>query len=175
MKKFALSMMIALVATMLINIPVSQARQVRFADVGAENFVNQIRQLLKSNDTTKNLIISELRRAKNHDIPEKGMSVWKCNFSMLNDLDNRGILLIFTDSEGYVFMVGFACPRSEPSFRSASCVMTAVWESISLTYDEIVTLTTSNSTWSSYNNRRYVTSRGELDDFIVILQEAHDS
>ena len=121
-----------------------------------------------------NLIISDLRREEKWDTPELGLLGWVCDFQMAGDLKSLGWLIIFTDSEGYVSMVGIASFKSEESAQSSSYVMVAVWESISLTLDEMADLLKKGKTWSSYNNRFYVISRKE-DKLVVSLQRAQDS
>ena len=167
MKKFVLSMMIALVATMLINFPVSQARSVRFADVGAENFVNQIRQLINSN--TKGIIISELKHLKEFDYPISNPKIlrWECNFYMADNLDSRGELTIYTDSEGYVLAVTVSCSKSDISVKPVPAILRAVCAH--LTSDEYMSLLKNKDVWSSYYNRRYVMLVEETSDNVLLI------
>lgn len=169
MKKFVLSMMIALIATMLINFPVSQARQVRFADVGAENFVNQIRQLLKSNDTTKGIIISDPKHLKEFDYPSSNPKIllWECNFYMDDNLDSRGELTIYTDSEGYVLAVTVNCSKSDISVKPVPAILRAVCAH--LTSEEYMSLLKNKDVWSSYYNRRYVMLVKETSDNVLLI------
>ena len=170
MKKFILSMMIALVATMLINIPVSQARQVRFADIGAENFVAKLKQILYSNDFRQHLknnntfptaiypVLTDVVRDKSFDMPGRGLTAWSCYYGRENSAKEDGQIIFLVDGSGYIFEVLMINRRESSSAQVGAFVLMAFCSSMNLTGNEASTLVKNGNVWSSRNNRMYTTS-----------------
>ena len=187
MKKFALPMMIALVATMLINLPVSQARQVRFLDVGAENFVAKIKQILYSNDFRQHLknnntfptviypVLTDVVRDKSFDMPGKGLTAWSCYYGRENSVEEDGQIIFLVDGNGYIFEVVMINRRESLSAQAGAAVLMAFHASMNLTAVEGSTLVKNGSVWSSYNNRVYATT-GQYNEYETFMSfQAFDS
>lgn len=187
MKKFVLSMMIALVATMLINIPVSQARQVRFADVGAENFVAQLKQILYSNDFRQYLkndntfptaiypVLTDVVRDKSFDMPGRGLTAWSCYYGRENSVKEDGQIIFLVDGSGYIFEVLMIHRRESSSAQVGSAICTAFFMSMNLTSNETSTLVKNGNVWSSRNNRMYSTAAQYKEYETLMLFRAFDS
>ena len=186
MKKF-LSVIILFVAIMLINPSVSHAGQIRFADVGAENFVAQIKQILYSNDfrqflkndSTFNTVIypvlTDVVRDRNFDFPDRGLTAWSCYCGREDSVKADGQIIFFTDSSGYVFEILMIFPRESSSAQVGATVFGAFFSAINLTNNETDTLFKIGHVWSSYNSRVYAMNAASEEYETWILFQAFDS
>lgn len=172
MKKF-LSMIIVFVTAMMINLPVSQARPARFADVGAENFVAQLKQILYSNDFRQHLknnntfptviypVLTDVVRDRSFDNPGKGLTAWSCYYGRENSAEKDGQIIFFVDGDGYICEVLFIQRRKSSSAQAGAAVLMAfswsMYEIVNLTSNELDTLFKNGDVWSSHNNRAYAT------------------
>ena len=180
-------MMIAFVATMLINLPVSQARQVKFADVGAENFVAQIKQILYSNDFRQHLkndntftiasypVLTDVVRDRSFDNLSEGLTAWSCYYGRENSAKKDGQIIFLVDSSGYIFEVLVINRRESSSAQVGAAVLMAFCLSMNLTSNEASTLAKNGHVWSSYNNRFYATAAKYNEYETWSLFQAFDS
>ena len=186
MKKFLLSIIIALVATMLINLPVSHAKQVRFADVGAENFVAQIKQILYSDDFKKSVnswekytvrppILTDVFLDRNFDFSGDGLTAWSCYYGREDSTEKDGQLVFLTDGGGYVFEVIMIAHKTPSSAQAGAAILTAFLPLMNLTESEHQALYKNGNTWSSHNNRRYTMTSQYTEYETYISFQAFDS
>ena len=186
MKKF-LSVIILFVAAMMINLSVSQARQVRVADVGAENFVAQLKQILYSNDFRQFLkndstfntviypILTDVVRDRNFDFPDRGLTAWSCYCGREDSVKADGQIIFSTDSSGYVFEILMIFPRESSSAQVGAHVLNEILSQINLTNNETGTLFKIGHVWSSYNSRVYAMNATCEEYETWILLQAFDS
>lgn len=168
MKKGVLLKVIAFVALMLINPSVSHAGQIRFADVGAENFVAQLKQTLYSDDFRQFLkndstfatviypVLTDVVRDSSLDNLSKRLTAWRCYYGREDSMKEDGQIVFYIDSSGYVFEIIMIHRREPLAAQVGALVLTAFFPSINLTSDECSTLMKNGNVWSSYNNRLYI-------------------
>ena len=181
MKKI-FAVIFAFTVLMFVNVSTSYARQIRFVDVGVENFTNQLKQVLVADRTQQyfksfncaNVSITDVTRRRNFDVINRGLSAWSCDFSMSGT--RQGQLMFLSDMDGYIFEICVACYNSKSSALAGAAIMWCInTMSMDLTQSESDLLGKTWNTWSVNKNRRFVISRETNEDGIFMIYKAYDS
>ena len=168
MKKFLSAMIVFCAMIFSAN---CQAKVVRVADIGAENFYNNMEDVFRS---------------KNYDIELSSLNfdepgIWSCYFGKINFSNPTGKVIFKIDSYGYVSEVTIV---SALDFELLNFVITAVFYTIDINeaeYNELLRQVNNNtqsakipSVWSNSKNRNFNVMCIPLQNMVEYIFSADD-
>ncbi len=113
------------------------ADAIKISNISAEQFLQNMRNVLYSEDVQKNfpIAITDLKRGTN-DLTEYNLKVWAAYFGKQGETQPDGEVTLYVDSTNCVHTVKITLKENDNSAAEYSNVFAAVCKAIGLTRDE---------------------------------------